>query len=567
MNGFPIGISALTVGRRGMDLAGQNIANASTPGYRRQAVNASARFVGNSGLGVEVTRLTRYEAPPLRTAILTSNSEQASAATRLDARRQIEAALGSGDGTIGAKLEQLFNSVERLTSRPADFAARQELLTHAADLTGQFTAVSGDIDRLKYDLGRQTTQTVDEVNSLTSRIADLNGRIYAIEVNGEQANELKDQRDQLVDDLSKKVDFRAVNMEYGVVNLIGSSTALVVSNEATQFAVGSNTAGGLDVTVAGQTTPIQFAGGSLSGLLREYNTDIPATRARLDALANATAAGFDKLQATGLGMDGPITSSVGSRPVTDPTQPLATQGMPIPLTNGTLTISMTNLGSQARTSAAIAIDPTTMSLNDVAAAITAGTGGQVTATVDTPQNVLRLTAQSGMGFDFAGRPDSPPAAVFASPTVADTDTANVLAGLGVNGMFEGVGAGNLKVRSDLAADPNKLAASRTGRSGDGTNLERMAAVRDQAVLGGRTLTAEYTDIATGIGVVVNSLGDEQTSRDGLLSSLTAQEQSVVGVDVNEELVKLLDFQRMVEGASRFIQSVNEALDSIIEMTR
>jgi flagellar hook-associated protein FlgK len=567
MNGFPIGISALTVGRRGMDLAGQNIANASTPGYRRQAVNASARFVGNSGLGVEVTRLTRYEAPPLRTAILTSNSEQASAATRLDARRQIEATLGSGDGTIGAKLEQLFNSVERLTSRPADFAARQELLTHAADLTGQFNAVSGDIDRLKYDLGRQTTQTVGEVNSLTERIADLNGRIYYIEVNGEQANELKDQRDQLVDDLSKKVDFRAVNMEYGVVNLIGSSTALVVSNEATPLAIASNTSGGLDVTVAGQTTPLQFAGGSLSGLLREYNTDIPATRARLDALANTTAAGFDKLQATGLGMDGPITSSVGSRPVTDPTQPLATQGMAIPIANGTLTISMTNLGTQARTSAAIAIDPTAMSLNDVAAAITAGTGGQVTATVDTPQNVLRLTAQSGTGFDFAGRPDSPPAAVFAAPTVADTDTANVLAGLGVNGMFEGVGAGNLKVRSDLAADPNKLAASRTGRSGDGTNLERMAAVRDQAVIGGRTLSAEYTDIATGIGVVVNSLGDEQTSREGLLSSLTAQEQSVVGVDVNEELVKLLDFQRMVEGASRFIQSVNEALDSIIEMTR
>ncbi len=567
MNSFSIGTSALAVGRRGMDLAGQNIANAGTPGYRRQVINASARAINNIGLGVEVTRLTRYEAPPLRTAILAGNSEEAAAATRLDARRQIETAFGTGENTIGGELDALFNSVERLTSRPADNAARRELLANANDLTSQFAAVADDIDRLKFDLGRQATQTVDEVNSITTRIADLNGRIYAIEVSGEQANELMDQRDQLVDDLSKKVDFRTVNMDHGVVNLIGSGAALVVSTTATQFAVTGNGTGGLDVTVSGQPQPVQFGGGALGGLLREYNVDIPATRIRLDSLANATAAGFDKLQATGLGLDGPITSSVGSRPVADPTQPLATQGMAIPLSAGTLTISMTNLGTQARTSAAIAIDPNTMSLNDVAAAITAGSGGQVTATVDTPQNVLRLTAQAGFAFDFAGRPDSPPAAVFATPTVADPDTANALAGLGVNGMFTGQGAGNLKVRSGLAGDPNQLAASRTGRSGDGTNLERMAAVREQPLLGGRTLRGEYTDLAATIGVAINSLDAEQSSRAGVLANLNAQEQSVVGVDVNEELVKLMDYQRMVEGASRFISSLNEALDSIFEMTR
>ncbi len=566
MNSFPIGISALAVGRRGMDVAGQNIANASTPGYRRQSLNAVSRSVENIGLGVEASRLTRYDSPPLRTAILTGNMDEAAAGVRLDARRQIETALGSGDTSVGGKLQQLFNGIERLSSRPADSAARRELLAAAGDFTSQLAATGEDIDRLRFDLGRQVSQTVDEVNSLTSRIADLNGRIYEVEVRGEQANEMRDQRDQLVDDLSKKVDFRVVNMDYGVVNLIGREASLVVSTSAAQFTVTGNGAGGLDVTHAGQTTPIQFDGGSLSGLLREYNTDIPATRSRLDAMANAAAGRLDKMQATGLGLDGPITSSVGTRPVTDPTQPLATQNMPIGMTAGTLTISMTNLGSQARTSAAIAINPTTMSLNDVAAAITAGTGGQVNATVDTPQNVLRLTAQAGTAFDFAGRPDSPPAAVFAPPAVADPDTANVLAGLGVNGLFQGSGAGTLTVRTDLAADPNRLAASRSGRSGDGSNLERMAAVRDLALFSGRTLSAEFTDIAASVGVAVQSLDDEQTSRQGLLQNLNAQEQAIVGVDVNEELVRLMDYQRMVEGASRFMSMVNSALDSIFEMT-
>jgi flagellar hook-associated protein 1 FlgK len=95
----------------------------------------------------------------------------------------------------------------------------------------------------------------------------------------------------------------------------------------------------------------------------------------------------------------------------------------------------------------------------------------------------------------------------------------------------------------------------------------MAAVRDQAVLGGRTPSGEYTDLASSVGVMINSLDAEQTSRAGVLSSLSALEQSVVGVDVNEELMKLMDYQRMVEGAARFISTMNEAMDSIFEMTR
>lgn len=566
MNSYSIGISALTVGRRGMDVAGQNIANASTPGYHRQSLNAVAKAVQNVGIGVEEAYLTRYTAAPVRTAILTSNSAQAAASARLDARRQIETALGTGDNTVGGKLEQLFNKIEALSSRPSESASRREVIASASDLAGQFNAVSQDVDRLKSDLAGQTTQTVDEVNSLTSRIADLNGRIYAIEVKGQQANELKDQRDQLVDDLSKKVDLRAVNMDYGVVNVIGRDTALVVSTTATKLAVAGNSTGGLDVTVSGQTQPLQFDGGSLGGLLREHNVDIPATRARLDALANATAGQLDKIQATGLGLNGPLTSSVGTRPVADPTQPLATQGLAIPVTSGTLLISITDLATQNRSSASFNIDPNTQSLSDIAAAITTGTNGKIQATVDTPQNVLRFTAKAGLAFDFAGRPDSPPGAVFAPPSVPDTDTANLLAGLGVNSMFSGTGAGNIQVRPELAADPDLLAASRTGRSGDATNLERMAAVRDKSIINGKTPADEYTDIAAGVGTVIKSLDDEQTSRAGLLQNLSAQEQSVTGVDMNEELLHLQDYQRMVEGASKFMSAVNTALDSIMQIT-
>lgn len=567
MNAFPIGISALAVGRRGMDLAGQNIANASTPGYRRQTLNAVTRVSGNVGTGVAVSRLTRYDAPPVRTAILAGTSEQSFVSTRLSARQQIETALGTGDGSIGGKLDQLFNNIEALSSRPSESASRRQVISSASELAGQFNSVAGDLDRLKFDLGQQTTQTVNDVNSLTSQIADLNGRIESILRQGQQANELQDQRDQLVENLSKKVDMRVVNMDYGVVNVIGHDTALVVSNTATKLAVAGNSSNGLDVTVSGQTTPLSFNGGELGGLLREYNVEIPATRARLDTLAMTAAGQLDKIQATGLGLDGPVTSLVGTRSVADPTQPLATQGLNPPMTAGTLLIHPTDLNGQTRQSMSITVDPNTMSLNDLAAAITSGTAGLVQATVDTPQNVLRLTGQAGIGFDFSGRPDSPPMAMFASPTVNDTDTANVLGSLGVGGLFTGTDAGTLKVRPEIVADPDLLATSRSGRSGDAANLERFAALRDQPLVSGRTLSAEYVDLASSVGVSVKSLGDQQTAQAGLLQNLNAQEQSIAGVDINEELLHLLDYQRMVEGASRFMSVVNSALDSVFEITQ
>ncbi len=565
MTGFSIGVSGLLVGNRGLSVTGQNITNASTPGYRRQSLNTSERAYGNVGYGVEASWVTRAESAPLRTAILSGNARQGFTSARLDARRQIENSLGNGDDTAGGKLETLFNSIDRLTANPSDSTLRRQVLAAASDFAGKLNGVAADADRLKADLGGQATQAVATANGLTKQIAELNGKIYAVEVRGEQANELKDQRDQAVDDLSKLVDVRTVQQPHGVVNVIGRDTALVVSNTATTLTATVSGSGTLAVSAGG--APVRIAGGQLGGLLREYNVDIPATRDRIDAFANAAAGALDKLQATGLGLNGPLTSLVGSRPVNDPTQPLATQGLGIPVTAGTLTVSITNTSTQARTSAAIAINPATQSLNDIAAAITSGTGGQVTATVDTPDNVLRFTAPVGSSFDFAGRPDSPPAAVFAAPTTADTDSANLLAGAGMGGMFSGSGAGALKVRPELAADSNLLAAGRTGRSGDSTNLERLGAVRDQIRLNNRSLTEEWTDIAGSIGTDVRTLGDGQTSQSGLLDSLNAQEQSVVGVDINEELVKLVSYQRMMESASKFLSVMNSAMDEVMNFVR
>jgi flagellar hook-associated protein FlgK len=561
MNAFPIGISALAAGQRALDLIGQNIANANTPGYHRQAVNLVNRTVGGPvGTGVDVASLTRYDSPPARTAIVVGNGQQGDVTARLGVRQQIESILGAGTTGIPDRLENFFNSIEQLTSRPDDVASRRSVVSAASDLANRFTSAAGDIDRLRADVGGQVTQAVGEVNSFAKQVADLNSRISLAVHQGNQPNDLIDQRDKLVDQISHRLDVRIVNQPYGVVNVIANGAAVVVGEFPEQFKATTNPAGNIDITTSSSSQPIALSGGKIGGLLQEFNQDIPATRARLDNLAGQLIQRVNQVQATGIGLSGPLATAAGTVGVADPTQPLASQNLPFPVQAGQLTVSVTDAAGN-RTNTAVAIDPATMSLNDVATALSGVPG--LSASVDAASGTLRIDAQAGYSFDFAGRDTNPPG----GGAVANPDTAGLLSGLGVNGLFTGTNATGIAVRPDIVADPGLLAGSVSGQPGDGRNLERLAAVRDQPAIAGRTLGAEFTDIAATVGSQVSQLDDQNTAQAGVMQSLNAQEQSVAGVDVNEELVNLLAYQRMVQGASQYMSVVNDALDSIMNIIK
>jgi flagellar hook-associated protein FlgK len=560
MNAFSIGISAIAAANRAIDLIGQNIANANTPGYHRQRINFANRvYDGVHGVGVDVVSLTRFEAQPIRTAILRGNSDAGAIDARLGVRRQIEASLGSATGDIGSGLENFFNSLEQLTARPDEVALRRTSLGTAADLATRFRNTATDLDRLRTNLGQQITQTVNEVNSFAARIAELNTRIAHVEGGGQQANDLRDQRDQLIHELSQRIDVRIVEQPLGVVNVITSGTAVVVGEFANKLELSSTPSGNLVVFPTGTTQSLTFASGQLSGQLREYNQDLPAVRSRLDQLAAALIQNINQRHATGIGTAGLLTTTTSTIPVADVTQPLSTQNLPFLIQNGQLTVSVTDITAGTRSNTVISIDPSVMSLQDLATAFSAVPG--LSASVNTTSGTIQITSLPGYEFDFAGR-DTVPSS---GGGVSNPDTAGILVGLGINGLFTGTNAASIAVRPDILADPRLLSASLSGQPGDSGNLERLAAVRDQQLLSGRTFSADYAEIAAGVGTDVLLLRDQKMTQDGLLLNLFGQEQSVIGVDINEEMLNLLTFQRMIEGASKYMATVNEALDSILAM--
>ena len=499
MNAFPIGTSAIQTGQRALDLIGQNIANAATPGYHRQSVNLAGRSTGIDPTGVDLASITRHTAAPLRTAIISGNADQASFTAQLDTRRQIETTLATGQGGVGDRLETLFNQVEELTGRPDSLASRRAIITAASDLAAQFRSTAGDTDRLRSDVGRKIDSTVSEINDLATKIADLNNRILVTDNGSYSANELRDQRDRFIDDLSQRIDIKTVEAPSGEVNIIASGAAVVVGEFANKFTVSRDAAGNAVITDPGTAQPLTFRSGSLGGLLHEYNTDIPAIRARIDTVAGALVQRVNQVQATGLGTSGPLTSTTGTNGASSPSVPLNAANLPFPVQAGQLTVSVTNNNvlPSTRTNTTISIDPATQSLQDIATALSGVPGLQ--ASVNPASNTLQIQGQAGFAFDFAGRNSNPAG----SGAVANADTSGLLVALGVNGLFTGSNAAGIAVRPEIVANPGLLATSRTGQPGDGTNLERFGALRDQQAVGTRTLSEDFADIIATLGSDIN----------------------------------------------------------------
>lgn len=155
---------------------------------------------------------------------------------------------------------------------------------------------------------------------------------------------------------------------------------------------------------------------------------------------------------------------------------------------------------------------------------------------------------------------------------ANSDTAKILTALGVNTLFTGTTAGTIAVNPDLLQAPELLNASLNGTTGDSSNLQRILALQNTNVLAspGQTTASEtfsgYTASMIGsIGTQVQNLTDQQTAQQSLGQSLQAQQQSVSGVNTDDEMVNLLQYQQSYQMASEYISVVNTTLSSLLNL--
>ncbi|MHC4605505.1 MAG: flagellar hook-associated protein FlgK, partial [Planctomycetota bacterium] len=224
-----IALTGLQANIAALQTIGHNLSNANTPGFSRQDILLQPRTqksfsFGQVGTGVNVTRVRRLVDFSLEDRMRSAASTMGSLAARTDALQQLESLFNAlSDQDLGAQMDRFFQAIDDLANNPDNLSARTQVLENARTLSESMNFLAGRIRDTRELLNNEVLSAVDEVNRITSELADLNRQILLAENGGidiEAANDLRDQRDLLLRELSGYLDIRAVETSNGEMNVL-----------------------------------------------------------------------------------------------------------------------------------------------------------------------------------------------------------------------------------------------------------------------------------------------------------------------------------------------------------
>ena len=306
---FEIARRALAAHQLGIAVTGQNISNVNTAGYSRQRVELAesrssqvGRF--SLGTGVDIVGVSAIRDIFVESRLQSEMGISGRLAGRRDAMVPVEAALqGSASGGLQNAMSAFFGSFRDLEASPNSVPLRGVVLQKAGNLASAFRSTHARLEDIQRATDGQLRSTVNDVNVLSKKIAELNDQIKTAEATGANANTLIDHRSEMINEIAEKAGARAVTNDDGPVNItIGEGRALVSGGTAFELTTVSTPPSGFaSIELNGQ--PATFDEGLIKGLQEALaETDIQI--ADLNGLAANLADRVNALHTTGTDLDG-----------------------------------------------------------------------------------------------------------------------------------------------------------------------------------------------------------------------------------------------------------------------
>jgi len=316
-----IGSSGLQVFQRSLATIGQNIANVNTEGYSRQTVNLSARTpqangYGFAGTGVQSTSITRSFDAFVEGSLRSSTSSASEFSTFSALAAKLDNVLADPNTGVASSIQRFFNSVQDVADTPADSAVREVLLKDGQNLSSQFNQLSNWLDTVRGQVNADIRGSVSDINSLSQGIAKLNESIVIEQgrAGGQPPNDLLDQRDTLIRDLSELVSVTTITQNDGSLNVLaGTGQPLVVGNRATTLEVYAQPSNPNQLGIAikgngGISVPVteQISGGKIGGLISFRERMLDPAMNSLGLTAVGVSNFINQQQNQGMDLDGAL---------------------------------------------------------------------------------------------------------------------------------------------------------------------------------------------------------------------------------------------------------------------
>ncbi len=544
----------------GMQVTGNNIANVNTKGYTRQRVNltpAASIDLGNRmiiGSGVTVEQIQRIRNELLDIQIRSENGSEGMWTAIMNTLGEIETVFNeASNGTLGDMMNEFWNSWYDLSNDPESLVVKNMVKDQGIMLANRFNELSLTMSDMRSNINTALSTMVDQVNSISTRILDLNQKIQQQEGGGnQQANDCRDQRDLLLDELSELVNISTVEMNDGTVSVYVSGSLLVSSSTMREMAVNPNAEGMYDVSWSDTGTQVDLIEGKIKGHLDSRDVIIPKYLDRIDTLAQSMIENVNRLHSRGMGST-LHTSVTGSNAVSDPSAALDSAGLDFTPVDGTFTISVYDSDGNFVEEQTITVDADTDSLNDIRDAINAafvGTGN-VSASVNA-QNELEITASGSQSFSFVSQS-------------GQGDTSDLLMALGINTFFEGSDGLSISVSTVIETDPTKISCGTSTAPGDNSVALAIGDLRDSLVLGGGTATLNgyYETTIGSLGADSQEAQQMKINAELLGTAFENRREMYSGVSLDEEMTEMLKFQHAYNAAAKFIATIDELIQTLL----
>lgn len=544
------GLSSLLASQRGLATTGHNIANASTPGYSRQRVELAARppqgfSNGFIGKGVAVSTIRRSHDQFLTAQIRTSTSGAGEARTFHELASRVDNLLANSDTGLASELQTFFDAVHEVAADPTSLPSRQVLLTEAEGLAQRFQSLSQQITHLDQEANERLTGLVSEVNALTEGIAELNREVVQTEAaaGAQPANDLRDQRDELLRRLSEKIGFNTVEQDDGSMNvLIGKGHPLVVGGSHTTLSVAANsfdpTRREIAVSAGASSTIVSdtLNGGAIGGVLDFRHRVLDQAENALGRVAVGLARGFNALHRTGADLDG--------NPGLDFFSAIDTTTAP---PSNPASVEVLGHQHNAGPSPLVAItDPAALTTSDYRLDYD-GAEYVVTRLSDNQVQRFNVAVPSSIALDgFEINLSTPLAA-------------------GDSFMVRPVAAGASKFGLAIH-EPKKIAAAAAGGGvGDNRNALELAELQERLTLenGSASFAGAYGQLVASVGAVTQQADTHRSAQEVLLTQVTDARDAVSGVNLDEEAANLLRYQQAYEASARVIAAADATFNALI----
>ena len=315
---FDIARSALVMSQQALAVTGHNVANVSTPGYSRQTAVLAERppingQPGMVGIGVQVTSIRRYVDESINRQLTVTEQNLGRYALTRDELFRLQNIFGDGNNQgVAARLSEFFSGLQDVATSPGEVTARSVLLARASQLASSFNHASAELVSARQSLNFQIRQTVGEINDLSAQIGELNGRIVSAEATGQNANDLRDQREVIVNELAKRVDITTIESNVGALSVFAArGQVLVEAGYVRQLVAVENLDNDGMLTVGystGGSRPLSIESliysGRLRGLLDVRDGTIPELTQSFDRLAATLTNAVNQIHRSGFGLDG-----------------------------------------------------------------------------------------------------------------------------------------------------------------------------------------------------------------------------------------------------------------------